>query len=198
MSNPSDNDVVNMHVVNVTTPAQYFHLLRRQMVRNYRKPLIVASPKILLRHNKCVSTLVEDMGLNSKFEPVLDDREANKELANIMLFCSGKIYYDLQMEISKRKLVNYAVIRIEELCPFPKTQIMEIVGKYKNIKQMYYVQEEHQNQGAWTYVQPRLDHTLDKKIEYIGREPSACPATGVSKYHKEEVEALFNNIFANK
>eukprot|EP00834_Sanchytrium_tribonematis_P005652 NODE_356_length_8904_cov_1.034412.p6 type:complete len:195 gc:universal NODE_356_length_8904_cov_1.034412:4255-4839(+) len=193
MLNPSKNDVVNMHVCNVTTPAQYFHLLRRQMKRNYRKPLILASPKILLRHAKCTS-LLEEMGPGTTFSPVLDDI-VPKDTVDTIVFCSGKIYYDLVQEREKRDMKNFGFIRIEELCPFPVKNIQAMVSQYKNCKTIKWAQEEHQNQGCWNFVQPRLDFTLSTNVIYAGREPSACPATGVSKYHKQEVELIFNEIF---
>eukprot|EP00835_Amoeboradix_gromovi_P003247 NODE_207_length_14754_cov_0.677994.p2 type:complete len:927 gc:universal NODE_207_length_14754_cov_0.677994:611-3391(+) len=197
MLDTSNNSVVNMHVVNVTTPAQYFHVLRRQMVRNYRKPLIVASPKILLRHPLCTSS-IDDMGPGTTFEPVLNDPKfikGEKSLVETVLFCSGKIFYDLLAEREQRKINSVAIVRIEELCPFPIQGIMKLLEDYKNVKEYKWAQEEHQNQGAWSYVSPRLENRLNAKISYVGREPSAAAATGVSIYHKEEVKVLFDLIF---
>ena len=199
LTNDNLKNVVNMHVVNCTTPSQYFHVLRRQMIRNYKKPLIIASPKILLRHPKCVSQLV-DLDVGSRFQPVLDDHELldNNNAIRTLVFCSGKIYYDLIEQRNIRKVTNFAFIRIEELCPFPINEIRELVGrKYKNINKVIWAQEEHANQGAWTFVEPRLRQVLNRDtIDYCGRDVSASVATGVGKYHREEVVQLFEDVFS--
>lgn len=129
-----DCDDVNWHVCNVTTPAQYFHLIRRQMMRNYRKPLILASPKLLLRHSSCVSSF--DEFLESKyFKPVLPDpKKLDQQKVNRIIFCSGKHFYMLDQERERCNLNNVAIIRLEELCPFPVSQISDLVKQYPGAK----------------------------------------------------------------
>ncbi len=193
LSDDKMDKVVNMHIVNCTTPSQYFHVLRRQMKRNYRKPLIVATPKYLLRYEKCQSDLKE-MSEHTQFQPILQD-DVNKPDITRILFCSGRIYYDLQEEMTKRSIKNTAIIRIEEICPFPYKQLIEVSKSYKNCTHYNWVQEEHKNQGCWSFVEPRLKQALNRDISYVGRDTSASVATGVSKHHKLEVAQLFDAIF---
>jgi len=129
-----DSDNINWSVANPTTPSQYFHLLRRQMIRNYRKPLIVVSPKILLRHPSCVSSITEFTN-SSFFKPVLSDlsHTSGSEVKTV-IFCSGKHFYTLSKEREERKLANIALIRLEELCPFPANQISAELSKFKSAK----------------------------------------------------------------
>lgn len=131
--NEIDGDNVNWVVVNPTTPAQYFHLLRRQLIRNFRKPLIVAAPKILLRHPECVSPL-QDFVTAKVFKPVLEDIEVAREKVKRVVFCSGKIFYTLLKERRDRKISDIALIRLEEICPFPAKEISKAISKYKNAK----------------------------------------------------------------
>eukprot|EP00842_Homolaphlyctis_polyrhiza_P003625 jgi/Hompol1/4263/HPOL_007019-RA len=192
----------NMHVVNPTTPAQYFHVLRRQMVRDYRKPLIVASPKVLLRHPAAASSLSE-MAPGTTFLPVLPDplfdNPAAAASVRRVCFLSGKLYYDLVKERSTRSLdSSIAFVRLEELSPFPTEDIVAEIARYKNATEFWWVQEESQNQGAYTFVAPRLQQLVPDGIElkYHGRKPSAAPATGVSSIHKKEVAELMSGTFA--
>ncbi|KAJ3380793.1 putative 2-oxoglutarate dehydrogenase E1 component DHKTD1, mitochondrial [Lobulomyces angularis] len=193
-------DNPNMHVVNPTTPAQYFHVMRRQMTRNYRKPLIVVGPKTLLRHPQATSS-IEDMGPNTYFQPVLGDTicEANPSSVERVIFMSGKLYYDL---IKKRNDMNLnervAIIRLEELCPFPVDALIDEVNKYTNATDFVYVQEEQQNQGAYSYVLPRLNQLLPEGMElrYVGREALCAPAVGVSSVHKKEQAWVIDTAFA--
>jgi probable 2-oxoglutarate dehydrogenase E1 component DHKTD1 len=140
-----DSDDINYYVCHPTTPANYFHLLRRQMVHPYRKPLIMASPKGLLRLPECVSSL-EMFDAKTQFEPVLEDpKVVSNEAVKRLIFVFGKHYYELSAE-KKRKLENVAIIRVEELSPFPAKEIRTILNKYKNAKEFVWAQEEHRNQ----------------------------------------------------
>jgi probable 2-oxoglutarate dehydrogenase E1 component DHKTD1 len=192
----------NMHVVNPTTPAQYFHVLRRQMLRNYRKPLIVMGPKGLLRAPHC-SSLLAEMGPGTSFLPVLADQIQDDSKVEMVCFLSGKLYYDLVKERNDRKLNDrIAFIRVEEINPFPKKQLLEQIQKFKNVKGIglvnlgyYWLQEEPQNQGCYTFIHPRLEKVLGKKLEYHGRKASAAPATGISKVYKKEQEYVVKGLF---
>ncbi|CAG8589948.1 16970_t:CDS:10 [Dentiscutata erythropus] len=173
----------NMHIVNLTTPAQYFHVLRRQMKRNFRKPLIIATPKILLKSPNAVSD----------FEDMLDETTVEK-----IIFVSGKLYYDLVKERQSKKLEDkIAIIRFEELCPFPKSDVEKELKKYTNAKEFIWCQEEPQNNGAYTFIEPRLKQLLpsEQKLKYIGRPPSVAPAVGVSQWHKAEINNVLKNVF---
>jgi len=193
----------NWHVVNPTTPAQYFHLLRRQLKRDYRKPLILVAPKILLRLSSCVSTL-EEMGPGSKFMPVLGDRNVAPEKVNQVVYCSGKLYYDLVKQRESAKRNDVAIVRVEELTPFPFNELREESKKYVNAKNFVWCQEEPQNMGAWFFIEPRFESILpkDKRIELIARRPTASPATGVPNRHKVEqaniIKAITDSNRANR
>ena len=129
-----DSDNINWSITNPSTPSQYFHLLRRQMIRNYRKPLIVATPKILLRHPSCVSTITE-FANNSYFKPVLSDpKVTNDSQIKRVVFCSGKHFYTLDKEREEKGIKDIAFVRLEELCPFPAKQLSEQLSKYKSAK----------------------------------------------------------------
>ncbi|KAJ0069256.1 hypothetical protein NL108_003177, partial [Boleophthalmus pectinirostris] len=155
-----DGDTVNMSVVNPTTPAQYFHLLRRQMIRNFRKPLIVVGPKTLLRFSGAVSSLSE-MAPGTSFKPVLGDTVVSAESVQRVVLCSGKHYYALlkQREASAANQ-NTALIRLEELCPFPLDALQQELTKYPNAKEFVWSQEEPENMGPWSFVGPRFERQL--------------------------------------
>jgi len=180
----------NMQVANCTTPAQYFHMLRRQMHRKYRKPLIMMSPKSLLRHPQAISDISELTG--GSFQSVLDDTNAQSGNVTKLIFCSGKVYYDLLDSREKEKKSNIALIRIEELYPFPEDSIKGILKKYSKATDVIWVQEEPQNQGAWMYIRDAFDEMNQKagSIRYIGRKKSASPAAGHLKLHTKEQEEL--------
>ncbi len=182
----------NMQVVNVSTPANLFHLLRRQMHRNYRTPLVIMTPKSLLRHPKCVSTLADFT--KGGFEEVIDDTTITKAAsAKRVLLCSGKIYYDLLKyndEIAKRK--DVAIVRVEQLYPFPTEKIDAIRKKY-NKAEVCWIQEEPKNQGAYLYLL-RYEENFDLKI--ISRKSSASPATGIAAQHAKEQKELMEQAFA--
>jgi 2-oxoglutarate dehydrogenase E1 component len=174
----------NIQVTVPTNPGQYFHLLRRQVRREFRKPLIVMTPKSLLRHKQAVSPV--DHLVVGHFRDVLDDPAA-PDRARRVLLCSGKIYYDL---IAKRAEAasprEVAVVRIEQLYPWPADELQSVLERYRSAREWVWVQEESQNMGAWTFVAPRLQELLGQPIPYIGRDASASPATGSKVVHDRE------------
>lgn len=191
-----DADNVNFYFANPTTPANYFHLLRRQMVAPFRKPLIMAAPKGLLRAPECVSTL-DEMSENSHFQPVLDDSSsATKQKSSVkkLVFVSGKLYYELMAEKQKRKAEDVAFIRIEQLCPFPAQQLRSVLNEYKNAKQFVYAQEEHRNMGAYSFVAPRFENILGIKLKYSGR-PVAATISGIGALHSKELKEVLTKPF---
>ncbi|GJL94358.1 MAG: 2-oxoglutarate dehydrogenase subunit E1 [Hyphococcus sp.] len=194
----------NMQVANCTTPANYFHILRRQMRRNFRKPLILMTPKSLLRHKKCVSSL-EEMGPGSSFHRVLwDDAEykpgstvklvSDAKIKRVVL-CSGKVYYDLLEEREKRGVDNVYLMRVEQFYPFPAHSLIKELQRFKSAD-MVWCQEEPKNMGAWSFMEPNLEWALDqigakhKRARYVGRATAASPATGLMSYHKKELNAF--------
>ncbi|OIO58874.1 MAG: 2-oxoglutarate dehydrogenase E1 component [Verrucomicrobia bacterium CG_4_10_14_3_um_filter_43_23] len=183
----------NIQVCNVTTPAQYFHLLRRQMHRKFIKPLVIMSPKSLLRHKECVST-IDDLSGNTHFHTVLDDHSSNTK-AERVIFCSGKVYYDLMHFRNEHDVDNTAIVRIEQLYPFDQEHFNQIAGKYKKAKEFIWCQEEPKNMGAWTYISPILEDNLKKKPLFVGRKASASPATGSLTVHKMEQEIILKAAF---
>ncbi|XP_068132227.1 2-oxoadipate dehydrogenase complex component E1 isoform X2 [Hyperolius riggenbachi] len=192
-----DGDNVNMFVVNPTTPAQYFHLLRRQMIRNFRKPLIVASPKMLLRYPAAVSSF-EEMAPGKSFRPVLGESAKDPKSVSTVIFCSGKHYYALakQKEALSELGNKYAIIRIEELCPFPLEALQQEMSKYPNAKDFIWSQEEPQNMGAWTFIAPRCEKQLGCKLRLVSRPPLPAPAVGIGTLHQQQQEDIIRSTFA--
>ncbi|MCV6639154.1 2-oxoglutarate dehydrogenase E1 component [Candidatus Albibeggiatoa sp. nov. NOAA] len=186
----------NMQVCVPSTPAQIFHLLRRQMVRDYRKPLIVMSPKSLLRHKRCVSEYTEFV--DAPFQPVIDEIDPNitPEKVDRILFCSGKVYYDLVEAREQHNIDNIAIIRLEQLYPYPHEEIEAILEQYPHVEHRVWVQEEPRNQGAWWYIRAHMDVNLshkDKRIEYAGRPASASPAVGYLQVHRQQLQEFLND-----
>ena len=183
----------NMRVTNCSTPAQMFHLLRSQAYLLVKKPLIVFTPKVLLRHPLCVSSLNDFV--SAKFNEVIDDPHVSKALK--VFFCSGKIYYDLFQEREKRGLKDIALVRIEQLYPFPQAAVKDILQK-NNTSETYWVQEEHSNMGAWSYIRPFFNELLGAKdaVKYIGRDRSASPAAGSAALHKKQLEQIMIEAFS--
>ncbi len=177
----------NIQVANLTTPAQYFHMLRRQMKRNFRKPLIIMTPKSLLRHKGAVSNLAAFT--EGCFKEILDDELADPSRIKRVLVCSGKVYYDLLDDRAKRGLNDVAIIRFEQLYPLNEEMVLGILGRYKNATVFGWVQEESQNMGAWSYIEPRL-RALGYDFAYVGRDASASTATGSKKVHDKEQREL--------
>ncbi len=176
----------NMQVCYPSTPAQYFHLLHRQMKRNTRKPLVVLTPKSLLRHSMAVSKLAEMA--SGSFKEVIEDEAAGQ--AKRILLCSGKIYYDLVDRREGQQRSDIAIVRLEQFYPFPGERIEEIASKFSNAEEWFWVQEEPQNMGGWEFVRPRLESLLGKEIRYVGRPAAASPATGYHSIFKKEQAAL--------
>jgi 2-oxoglutarate dehydrogenase E1 component len=188
----------NWQVANCTTPANYFHILRRQMCRDFRKPLILMTPKSLLRHKLCVSNF-EDFAEGSSFHRILWDHDKDKLAApdkiKRVILCTGKVYYDLLQERRDRKIDNVMILRTEQLYPFPADVLAEELKPYKNAD-IVWCQEEPKNMGAWFFVDPeieniliKLDHKV-KRAKYVGRAAAAAPATGYLKKHNEEQAKL--------
>ncbi len=181
----------NMQVVNCTTPAQFFHALRRQLKRGIRKPLINFSPKSLLRSPKCVSPLSDFT--EGKFQEVIDDVNVKAEKVERVLICSGKIYYDLQEEQQKDKREDVAIVRLEQMYPTPFKQLDAIKAKYKKAE-FIWVQEEPENMGAWPFI-CRTFRKSNFDFEVISRKPSSSPATGFAKQHLAEQAAIVAKAF---
>ncbi|MEX1001144.1 MAG: 2-oxoglutarate dehydrogenase E1 component [Crocinitomicaceae bacterium] len=180
---------LNWQICNPTTPANHFHLLRRQIHREFRKPLVVFSPKMLLRYPKAVSTL-EDLATGG-FQEVMDDDVTKSKVETIVL-CSGKFYYDAKEEAEKREVSTVAFIRLEQLYPFPKKQLDEVLKKYKKTKKIFWAQEEPENMGPWRYMAMQM---RSENLDVVSRPPSAAPAAGSSETHKRRLGELFDNLF---
>ncbi len=177
----------NIQVSNPTTPAQYFHLLRRQVKARFRKPLIVMTPKSLLRHPLAVSK-IDDLS-DGHFLPVLDDPGGSKQ-ATTVLVCSGKIFYELLQNRNKLDKKDVAIVRLEQFYPFPESQLKKIFQKYRQAKKWFWIQEEPQNMGGWQFVQPRINAASGKSFSYIGRKASSSPASGFPGLAKLEQQAI--------
>jgi 2-oxoglutarate dehydrogenase E1 component len=185
----------NLQVCNLTNPAQLFHVFRRQMKRDFRKPLIIMSPKSLLRHPKVVCRL-EDLAQGA-FREVLDDEQLeDKKKVRRVIFCSGKLYYDIDKEREARGgLSNIAILRVEQLYPFPEKLILKILKKYPAVEEVIWAQEEPRNMGACQFISNRLASLVREvwegvPLRYIGRSERASPATGSSHVHAQEQEAI--------
>ena len=191
----------NWQVCNCTTPVNYFHVLRRQMHRDFRKPLVMMTPKSLLRHKLAVSKL-SDFATGSSFHRVLwdDDRETlvQPEKVKRVVLCSGKVYYDLLQERRARKINDVVILRLEQLYPFPVNSLGAELAPFKNAD-VVWCQEEPKNQGAWSFAEPYIEQTLAKmnhsckRASYVGREASAAPATGLHNRHVSEQNKLVND-----
>jgi 2-oxoglutarate dehydrogenase E1 component len=188
----------NMQVIQPTTAAQIFHVLRRQMIRQFRKPLILMTPKSLLRNKEAASPLSEFT--KGKFYTVLPERDeaiVSKEVVRLVM-CSGKVYYDLVKQRAERKITDVAIIRLEQLYPFPHKALATELKKYPKVEEVIWCQDEPQNQGAWFFVQHNiLDNMTDgMKLAYAGRPASASPACGYAHLHQEQQKSLLNAAFA--
>lgn len=180
----------NMVVANITTPSNFFHAMRRQMTWEFRKPLVVMSPKSLLRHPKAVSPL--DEFTSGNFREVIGDDNVTVKSVKKVILCSGKVYYDLLERKEKDKRKDVALIRIEQIQPFPANQVNKILDKYKNAE-YFWLQEEPENMGYWNFVQRAYK---EKDLTLISRKASASPATGYAKVHAQEQEEIINKAFA--
>ncbi len=169
----------NIQIANCTTPANFFHLLRRQLHRDFRKPLVVFTPKSLLRHPACVSPPAAFT--SGGFHEVIDDETADPEKITRVVFCSGKLYYDILEAKMGQKIDNTAIVRLEQLYPLPEKQMNEVIARYKNATHYEWAQEEPVNMGAWKYLSLNF-HTV--ALHHVARPASGSPATGSSKLHK--------------
>ncbi len=200
----------NMQVANLTTPANYFHALRRQLNREFRKPLVIMTPKSLLRHKRAVSTLVE-MGAESSFHRLLWDDAQTAEAEKIRLvpdgkirrvvLCSGKVYYDLYEDREKRGVDDVYLLRVEQLYPFPAKALITELSRFK-AADIVWCQEEPKNMGAWNFVEPYLEWVLDsigaekRRPRYVGRAAAAATATGLMSKHLAQLQAFLEEAFA--
>jgi len=198
----------NWQVVNVTTPANLFHVLRRQQHRDFRKPLVVASTKSLFRHKLCKSPL-EHFGPGERFRRLISERDPSidPEKVDRLVFCSGKVYYELVERREALGLKNVAIVTLEQMAPFPFDRVKEVFDQYKNVDigdglhpgNVVWCQEEPKNMGPWSYVRPRFvtcareGMNYDLVMRYVGRRSAASPATGYAKVHAAEQEALVND-----
>ena len=196
----------NMQVVNCTTPANYFHCLRRQLHRDFRKPLIVVAPKNLLRHRRAVSQ-IEDFGPETMFHRVFGEQDAaivaNAANVKTLVFCTGQIYYELLEERDKRGLKDIAIVRLEQIAPFAFDRVAENAAIYPNAE-VVWAQQEPKNMGAYAYVNPRIQtatkelNNREQRPRYVGRAVSSAPATGMSKVHTYEFNAIIAGVFDHK
>ena len=200
----------NMQVVNCTTPANYFHVLRRQMKREFRKPLVVMTPKSLLRHKKAVS-LLSEMAEGSSFHRVLhDDAERGRHTALTLdppekirrvVLCSGKVYYDLLEAREEKGLTDIYLMRLEQFYPWPMKSLSTELSRFPNAE-LVWCQEEPKNMGGWTFVDPWLELTLErlkvkaKRARYVGRPASASTAAGQMSRHNRELQAFLAEALA--
>jgi 2-oxoglutarate dehydrogenase E1 component len=178
----------NIQVCNLTTPAQYFHALRRQLARPFRRPLIIMSPKSLLRHRRALSPV--DELVSDGFHELLDDPSPPPRPRRLVL-CSGKIFYDLLEAREAGGADDVAIVRVEQLYPFNSAAFREILEPYLGARTAVWAQEETRNRGAWSYMLPILhEHLPGREIVYAGREPSASPATGSPRVHRMQQAAV--------
>jgi 2-oxoglutarate dehydrogenase E1 component len=183
----------NIQIVNCTTPANFFHVLRRQLKRPFRKPLIIFTPKSLLRHPKVVSPI--NLFVKEGFKEIIDDETAKADEVKKIILCTGKIYYEL-LEVKKNNNHdNVAIIRVEQLFPFPKNKIIKTIKKYQNADTYYWVQEEPANMGAWEFINRNLGN--DISLTHISRPPSGSPATGSSKFHIMQQRKILDKAFSS-
>jgi 2-oxoglutarate dehydrogenase E1 component len=200
----------NIQVMNCTTPANYFHALRRQIHRDFRKPLIIMTPKSLLRNKRCVSN-IEDFNIKNSFHRVLTDHAdiedygliklSNDKKIEKVIMCSGKVYFDLLEAREKIKNNKVYIVRIEQLYPFPVKTLAQELKRFKKAN-FFWCQEEPQNMGAWNtarnYIQWTLDHIRaeSRKVHYIGRKPAASPATGYLKKHLAQQKEIIEKVLS--
>ena len=180
----------NMVVANCTTPANYFHLLRRQLKWNFRKPLVVMSPKSLLRHPKVVSPL-EDLA-NGEFQTIIDDATANASKVDKVVLVSGKLYYELLAKKEELNAENIALVRMEQIYPLDNAKLEEVLGKYSNKKSLVWAQEEPENMGSWSYILRNLRTT---GIDVVAPVPSGSPAPGSHKMFDKNQTGVINRVF---
>jgi 2-oxoglutarate dehydrogenase E1 component len=186
-----------MQIVQPTSASQIFHVLRRQMVRQFRKPLVIMTPKSLLRNKDATSPLNEFT--KGEFRTVIGDQSTTVDASKVkrLIACSGKVYYDLVKKREEKK-IDVAVIRVEQLYPFPHKAFANELKKYPNLADIVWCQDEPQNQGAWFFVQHQIHENMQEgqKLGYAGRPASASPAVGYAHLHQEQQKALLDQAFA--
>ena len=179
----------NIQIIQPSTPAQMFHVLRRQIVRPYRKPLILFTPKSLLRHPEAISPLTKLA--EGCFQPVLDDTEnIAPEIITRLVFCSGRIYYDLARTRKESALEHIALVRVEQLYPVPDIELKILLERYPNAQELIWAQDEPRNQGPWRFIAHHLRQLSSMPLHYAGRPESSAPATGVASQHKIQLDAI--------
>jgi 2-oxoglutarate dehydrogenase E1 component len=183
----------NIQVANPTTPASYFHLLRRQALRPTRKPLVVMTPKGMLRDKRCVSTLADFTGRD--FEELIDDPQPVDSPKRV-IFCQGKVYYDLNDYRKTHNITDTVLIRVEQLYPFQQEMVRALWNKYQGCSDVIWCQEESKNMGAWFYMEPILRQLTGREIRYAGRDASASPATGALAIHELEQKDLVMQAYS--
>ena len=183
---------LNMQIVNPTTPANFFHVLRRQLKREFRTPLIVFSPKSLLRHPEVISS-IDELSKGS-FQEILDDKTVKKEHAKTLVACSGKLYYELNSAIKTAEIEDIALIRFEQLYPFPQKQFNELLKTYPNIENLVWAQEEPENMGAWWFIKSSTEQGNDWKV--VSRHSSASPASGSSKVFAKRQKSIIDSVLS--
>ena len=195
----------NWIIANCTTPSNYFHILRRQLYRSFRKPLVIMSPKSLLRNKRAISNKKDFINGSSFHRILLDDAEKGNSSIKLVkdtkikrvVICSGKIYYDLLEEREKRNISNVYLLRLEQFYPFPALSFIKELARFKDAE-FIWCQEEPKNQGGWSFVEPNLEWSLNrvnakcKRAKFIGRAAAASPATGLAIQHKEQQETIIN------
>jgi 2-oxoglutarate dehydrogenase complex dehydrogenase (E1) component-like enzyme len=198
----------NLQICNCTTPAQYFHLLRRQMYggadrRGIRKPLVILTPKFLLRYPKAASHL-DDLTSGAFQEVVGDPQHLGNSIRRVLL-CSGKVYYDLLNKREESGRNDVAIIRLEQLYPFPLQRLTDILRRYPESAELYWVQEEPENMGAWYFVEEQMQSIINpggnggpikRQLRYVGRPLAASPAAGAHKVHHDQQEGLVEEAFS--
>jgi 2-oxoglutarate dehydrogenase E1 component len=184
----------NIQVCNLTTPAQYFHVLRRQMMRPFRKPLIIMTPKSLLRSELAVSHNKDFT--DAQFQEILETAPTGgREKAERVILCTGKVYYDLLKQRDAKQIDNTAIVRIEQLYPLATEKLRAVLAPYTAARDWVWCQEESQNMGAWSFISPLLEEILGGKVRYVGRNASASPAVGAKLLHDREQRELVNDAF---
>jgi 2-oxoglutarate dehydrogenase E1 component len=184
----------NMQVCNLSTPAQYFHVLRRQMKRPFKKPLIIMTPKSMLRLEAAASK-VEDF-TNDRFHEILPGPLLDKaERVKRVILCSGKVYYDLLKFRTENQITSAAIIRVEQLYPLDEAQLKAAVAQFPNAKTLVWCQEESQNMGAWNFIAWQLRRLFETSVWYAGRAASASPAVGSLAAHKREQKLIVQDAF---
>jgi 2-oxoglutarate dehydrogenase E1 component len=182
----------NMQIVNATTPANFYHALRRQLKREYRTPLVVFTPKSLLRHPE-VTSKMDELSKGS-FQEIIEDQSVTKKDVKTVVCCSGKLFYELRKKRDEEDIKDLALVRIEQLYPFPQKQFNKLLKSYKNAENLVWAQEEPENMGAWSYVRTTTEQAAD--WELVSRHSSASPASGSTKVFAKRQQAIIDKVMS--